>query len=100
LQYFLSANTIGHNEGRSKFNEMQVDENPFPDSAFVNTLELSNPKVLIRPDQAENTKGRNVIIGEQRHNERQPLEVIPKVSTTSTLGGKTRSRRPALHRPV
>jgi hypothetical protein len=42
---------------------MQVDENPFPNSAFVNVLELSNPKVLIRPDQAENAKGKNVIIG-------------------------------------
>jgi hypothetical protein len=88
------------NEGRLKFHEMQVDETPFPHSAFVNTLELSKPKVLIRPDQAENTKGKNVIIGEQRHNERQPLEVIPKVLVTSTLGGKTRSRRPALRQPV
>jgi hypothetical protein len=79
---------------------MQVDENPFPNSAFVNTLELSNPKVLIRPDQVKNTKGKNVIIEEQRHNERRPLEVIPKVSTTSTLGGKTRPRRPAKRRPV
>jgi hypothetical protein len=66
---------------------MQVDENPFPNSAFVNTLELSNPKVLIRP-QAENTKGKNVNIGEQRHDERQPLEVIPKVLATSMLGGQ------------
>jgi hypothetical protein len=49
---------------------MQVDENPFPNSAFVNALELSNPKVLIRPDQAKNAKGKNVIIGKQRHDER------------------------------
>jgi hypothetical protein len=67
---------------------MQVGENPFPNNAFVNTLELSTPKVLVRPDQAENAKGKNVIIGKQRHDERQPLEVIPKVSTTSTLGGQ------------
>jgi hypothetical protein len=52
---------------------MQVDENPFPNSVFVNTLELSNPKVLIRPDQAQNATGKNVIIGEQKHDERQPL---------------------------
>jgi hypothetical protein len=77
------------NEGRLKFHEMQVDENPFPNSAFVNALELSNPKVFIRPDQAENAnKGKNVIIGKQRHDERQPLEVIPKVLATSTLGGQ------------
>jgi hypothetical protein len=61
------------NEGRLKFHEMQVDENPFPNSVFVNTLELSNPKVLIRPDQAQNATGKNVIIGEQKHDERQPL---------------------------
>jgi hypothetical protein len=41
---------------------MQVDHNPFA----INTLELNNPKVLIRPDQAEKAKGKNVIIGEQR----------------------------------
>jgi hypothetical protein len=87
-------------EGRLKFHEMQVDENLFPNSAFVNTLELSNPKVLIRLDRAKNAKGENVIIGEQRHNERQPLEVIPKVSVTSTLRDKTRPRRPAMRRPV
>jgi hypothetical protein len=55
------------NEGCLKFHEMHVDENPFPNSAFVNTLELSNTKVFIRLDQAENAKGKNVIIGEQRH---------------------------------
>jgi hypothetical protein len=67
---------------------MQVDENPFPNNAFANTLELSNPKVLIRLDQAENDKGKNVIIRKQTHDERQPLEVIPKISATSTLGGQ------------
>jgi hypothetical protein len=76
------------NEGHLKFHEMQVDENPSPNSAFVNTLELSNPKVLIRPDQAEKAKGKNVIIGKQRQDERHPLEVIPKVSVTSMLGGQ------------
>jgi hypothetical protein len=81
------------NEVRLKFHEMQVDENPFPNSAFVNTLELSNLKVLIRPDQAENAKGKNVIIGKQRHSERQPLEVIPKVSATSTLGGQDKIKK-------
>ena len=39
---------------------MQIDKHPFP----VNTLEL-NPKVLIRPHQADTTKGKNVIIGEK-----------------------------------
>jgi hypothetical protein len=88
---FLRQIQSAINEGHLKFHEMQVDKNPFPNSAFVNALELSNPEVLIQPDQAENAKGNNVIIGEQRHDERQPLVVIPKVSATSMLGGNTRS---------
>jgi hypothetical protein len=42
------------NEGHLIFHAMQVDHNPFP----INTLELNNPKVLIRPDQAEKDKGK------------------------------------------
>jgi hypothetical protein len=38
--------------------------------------------------KAKNAKGKNVIIGEQIHDERQPLEVTPKVLVTSTLGGQ------------
>jgi hypothetical protein len=76
------------NESHLKFHEMQVHKNSFPTNAFVNTLELSNPKVLIRPDQAEKAKVKNVIIGEQRLDERSPLEKIPNVSSTSTLVGQ------------
>jgi len=39
------------NEGRLVIPTMQVDQNPFP----VHMLELKNPKVLIRPSQAEST---------------------------------------------
>jgi hypothetical protein len=53
---------------------MQVDQNPFPVNAFMNTLELLNPKVLIRPDQADKAKGKNIIIGEQRPDEKLSLE--------------------------
>jgi hypothetical protein len=42
------------NEGRLIFHAMQVDHNPFP----INTLELNNPKMLIRPNQAEKAKGK------------------------------------------
>jgi len=41
---------------------MQIDQNPFP----VHTIELANPKVLIRPHQAKSAKGKNVIVGEER----------------------------------
>jgi hypothetical protein len=42
--------------------EMQVDKQPFP----INTMELQQPKVLVRPHQAEATKGKNVMVGEAR----------------------------------
>ena len=41
---------------------MQIDKAHFP----VHTLELNNPKVVIRPEQAEGAKGKNVVIGDPR----------------------------------
>ena len=49
-------------ERRLVLSEMQVDKTPF----HVHTLELNNPKVLIRPDQAEGAKGKNIVIGDSR----------------------------------
>jgi hypothetical protein len=69
----------------------------------MNTLELLNPKVLIRPDQADKAKGKNIIIGEQRRNEKLSLEETPKIAAkASTLGGggKTLQKKPTVHRPV
>jgi hypothetical protein len=39
-----------------------VDKQPFP----VNTMELQQPKVLVRPHQAEDTKRKNVMVGEAK----------------------------------
>jgi hypothetical protein len=39
---------------------MQVEKKPFP----VSTIDLQNSKVLIRPEQAEAAKGKNVVIDE------------------------------------
>jgi hypothetical protein len=50
------------NEGRLMLHEMQVDKQPFP----INTMELQQPKVLVRPHQAEATKGKNVMVGESK----------------------------------
>ena len=50
------------NEGRLALQEMQVGETSFP----FHTIDLNNAKVLIRPEQAEGAKGKNVIIGEER----------------------------------
>jgi hypothetical protein len=41
---------------------MQVDKAPFP----INTMDLQQPKVLVWPHQAEETKGKNVVIGEAK----------------------------------
>lgn len=50
---------------------MKLDHDPFP----VNTVEFENKKVLIRPEQAESTKGKEVVIGEPR-----PKMIVPKGS--------------------
>jgi hypothetical protein len=50
------------NEGQLCLKQMQVDKDPFP----VNTIDLQGANVLVRPEQAELTKGKNVIIGEER----------------------------------
>jgi hypothetical protein len=39
-----------------------VDNDLFP----ISTIDLQGAKVLVRPEQAESTKGKNVIIGEER----------------------------------
>ena len=78
-------------EGRLIPPTMQVDQNPFPMHAHV--LELKNPKVLIRPSQAESTKKKNMIIGEERLERKVLQSKTPRASTkTSTLGGKTKEK--------
>jgi hypothetical protein len=55
------------NEGRLKFAEspqMKFDKDPFPTN--MNMVELDGKKVLVRPSQAESTKGKEVVIGEER----------------------------------
>jgi len=92
------------NEGRIIVPQMKVDQNLFPAHTYV--LELSNPKVLIRPNQAESTRGKNVIIGEERFepsksHQEAPANKIPEdLLKDSTLGGKNRKRAPGLLRPV
>jgi hypothetical protein len=43
---------------------MMLDKDPFP--VNMNMVELERKKVLVRPSQAETTKGKEVIIGEER----------------------------------
>ena len=58
---------------------MKIDKGPFP----VHTIDLNNAKVLIRPDQAEGEKGKNMIIGEDR-----PLTVENKILAREVIQGK------------
>ena len=60
--------------------EMQVDKVSTP----VHTIDLDNAKVLIRPEQSEGAKGKNVIIGEPR-----PKNVNDKILTREVTLEKT-----------
>jgi hypothetical protein len=63
------------NEGRLKFAEslqMKLDKDPF--LIKMNMVELGGKKVLVQPSQAESTKGKEIVIGE----ERPPRMIKPK----------------------
>jgi hypothetical protein len=63
------------NEGRLKYAEspqIKLDKGPFPGN--MNMVELDGKKVLIQPSQAKLTKGKNVVIGD----ERPPRMIKPK----------------------
>jgi hypothetical protein len=51
---------------------MKFDQDTFPSN--MNTVELEGKKVMVQPSQAESTKGKEVVIGE----ERRPRMVKPK----------------------
>jgi hypothetical protein len=44
--------------------KMKLDTNPFP----VGMVELMNKKILVRTDQAEMTKGKNMVISDDLRN--------------------------------
>ena len=54
------------NEGRLIFPKMKVDKTPFPVHTNTHTIDLSNAKVLLRPEQAEGAEGKNVVFGGTR----------------------------------
>jgi hypothetical protein len=62
---------------------MQVDKAHFP----INTMDLQQPKVLVRPHQAEATKGKNVVIWETKPDLRGK-ELICKFEYEKTLDSK------------
>ena len=60
--------------------EVKDDKASFP----VHTIDLDNVKVLIRPEQAEGAKGKNVIIGEPR-----PKNINDKIQAREVTMEKT-----------
>jgi hypothetical protein len=50
------------NDGQLCLKQIQVDNNPF----HINIIYLHGAKVMVWLEQAESTKGKNVIIGEER----------------------------------
>jgi hypothetical protein len=51
---------------------MKLDKDPL--LANMSMIELDRKKALVRPSQAESTKGKDVVIGEERH----PRMIRPK----------------------
>jgi hypothetical protein len=71
------------NEGRLVLHEKQVEKYPFP----INTMELQQPKVLVRPHKVEATKGKNVVVGEAKPDLRGK-ELTREVAYVKTPDGK------------
>jgi len=63
---------------------MQVDKASLP----VHNIDLDNVKVLIRPEQAEGAKGKNVIIGESRPKNVNNRILAREVTLEKTHDGK------------
>jgi hypothetical protein len=77
----------GVNEGQLEFAEnpqMKLNEDPL--QVNMNMVELEGKKVLVRPSQAESTKGKKVIIGD----ERQPRMIRPK---NKKIGRQKKNKR-------
>jgi hypothetical protein len=62
---------------------MKLDKDPFPTN--MNMVELDGKKVLVRPSQAESTKGIEVVIREDR----QSRMIRPKIQKLAN-GRRTR----------
>ena len=74
------------NEGQLVIPTIQVDQNSFP----VHMLELNNPKVLVRPSQVKSTKGKNVVIGDERP-EKKLTQKNPQAA--KTLRGQDKKKK-------
>jgi hypothetical protein len=71
------------NEGRLKFQEIQMDTESFP----INKIDFESKKVLIRPDMADKGKGKEVIIGDARKTDENNKISCRKVVAEKTPDG-------------
>ena len=71
-------------KGRLSLTEMQVDKSPFP----MHMVEAGEPAVLICPEQADSTQGKNVIIDEPREVPKVEKVVERKVVLEKNEDGK------------
>jgi hypothetical protein len=63
---------------------MQIDRSPFS----VDKLDLENPSVLIQPEQADMTKGKNVVVDDPRSENDAELTPSRKVVTEKLPDGE------------
>jgi len=75
---------LGINGGRLTFPEMKIDKAPFP----VHAIDLSNSKMLIRPEQAEGAKEKKVIIGDKRQITIKGMILVREVVREKTHDGE------------
>jgi hypothetical protein len=69
-----------------KFQEMQVDTEPFP----MNMIDFEGKKVLVRPNTADKGKGKETIIGHTKEADEGRKVSCRKVVAEKTLdGGET-----------
>jgi hypothetical protein len=66
---------------------MKLDKDPFP--VNMNMVKFDGKKVLVRPSQVESTKGKEVIIGEER-----PLRIIKQKSPKDGQWQKNEGSKP------
>jgi hypothetical protein len=69
---------------------MKLDKDPF--LVNMNMVELDGKKVLVWPSQVESTKGKEVIIGEER-----PLKMIKLKSLKDSQRQKNEGGKPQQH---
>jgi hypothetical protein len=69
-----------------KFQEMQVDTEPFP----MNMIDFEGKKVLVRPNAADKGKGKEIVIGNARDaDEKHKISCMKVVAETTPDGGET-----------